>query len=109
MVADSLPALDILTPLLQDPVGLFPQRLVHNGRNDFPGFVLEHDPFLGGQKLLLFGEQINDLDFVAHIVPLVLRVGDHTGHGRVGDLLPVVISIAFFPKQSFDLLHGILA
>lgn len=48
MVADSLPALNILTPLLQDPVGLFPQCLVHNGRNNFPGFVLEHDPFLGG-------------------------------------------------------------
>ena len=63
----------------------------------------------GGQELLLFREHIHDLDFVPYVPSLVLRIGDHVGHGGVSDPVAVVIAITFFPENLLDLLHGVFA
>ena len=108
MVADALAALHILAALFQHSVGPVPQRLLHNRRDDLAALILEHHPLLRRQKFLLFGEQVDDFDLVAHIIALVLGVGDHPRHGGVGDLLAVVVAVALFPEQGFYLLHGVV-
>ena len=107
VVADALAVLHVLAPSAQYGVGLFPQLLGHDRRYDLAGFILEHDPFLRREEFLLFGEHIHHLDLVAYIISLVFRIGNHIGHGRVGNLVAVEVSIAFFPKEVFQLLHGI--
>ena len=77
-------------------------------RYDFTALILEHHPLLGREKLLLLSEHIHDAHFVADIIALVLRVGNHAGHGRVGDFFAVMVAVAFFPEQVFDLLHAVM-
>lgn len=55
---------------LEHLVGHLPAFLVHDGRNDLAGLILEHKKFLRWEEFLLFSEQGNDL--VAHRVALVL-------------------------------------
>ena len=74
MVAYSLAALYILASLAQNGVGLLPQLLGHYGGHDLAGLVLEHDPFLGREKLLLLREHVDHLDLVADIVALIFRI-----------------------------------
>ena len=57
---------------------------------------------------MLFGEQVDDLDLVPHIVPFVLGVGNHAGHSSMGDLFAVMVTVAFLPKKVFNLLHAVL-
>ena len=108
MVADALAALHVLAALFQNCVGLVPQLLRDDGRDDLAALVLEHHPLLRGQELLLLGEQVDDLDLIAHIVSLVLWVGDHARHGGVGDLLAIVVAVALVPEQGLNLLHGVV-
>ena len=107
MVADALPGLYIFAAPLENGVGGVPQFLGDDGRDDFSGFVLEHHPFLRGEEFLLLGEHIDDLDLVAHIVAFVLGVGNHAGHGGVGQPLAVVVAVALFPEAIFNLLHAV--
>ena len=107
MVADALPRFHVLAALFQDGVRRIPDLLRHDRRYDLACFVLEHDPFLRREELLLFREHIHDLDLVANIVALVFGIGNDVGHGGVRDFLAVVIAIAFFPEQRFQLLHGV--
>ena len=74
MVADTLASLHVLAALAQHLVGLVPQRLGYDGGDDLARFILEHDPLLRGQKFLLLGEQVDDLDLVPHIVSLILGI-----------------------------------
>ena len=108
VIADALAVLHVLTAALENLVGLVPELLGNDGRDDLAGLILEHDPFLRREEFLFFGEHIHHFDFVAHIITLVFRVGDHVRHGGVGDLVAVEVSIALFPEQRFDLLHGVL-
>ena len=108
VIAKILPPLDILAAAGEDSVCCVPQLLGYDGRYDFPALILEHHPLLRREKLLLFGEHIHDADLVADIIALVLRVGNHAGHGRVGDFSAVVVAVAFFPEQVFDLLHAVM-
>ena len=57
---------------------------------------------------MLFGEHIHHLDLVSCIVALVFWIGDHIGHGGVGDFLAVEVAVALLPKEGFDLLHAVL-
>ena len=107
MVADALPVLHVLAAAAQNFIGPIPQLLGNDGRDDLPGLVLEHDPFLRREELLLLGEHIHHLDLVAHIVALVFGVGDHAGQGGMGDLFAVVVAVSFFPEQGLQLFHGI--
>ena len=58
---------------------------------------------------MLFGEHINDPDFIANIVALVLGVGNHIGHCGVGNLVAVMVAVALIPEDRLDLLHGVLS
>ena len=107
VVADALPGLDIVAALFQHGVGGVPQLLADDGGDDLPRLVLEHDPFLRREEFLLFGEEIDDLDLVAHVVSLVLGVGDHVGHGGVGDFFAVVVAVALLVEERLNLLHGV--
>ena len=108
VVADALTVLDVLAAPAQHGVGPLPHLLGNDGRDDLARFVLEHHPFLRREELLLLGEHVHHLDLVADIVALVLGVGDHARHGGVGDLLAIVVAVALFPEEVFQLLHGIL-
>ena len=109
MVADALPRFHVLAALFQDGVRCVPDFLRHDCRYDLACFVLEHDPFLRREEFLLLREHIHDLDLVANVVALVFRIGNDVGHGGVRDFLAVVVAIAFFPEQRFQLLHGVFA
>ena len=98
MVADALAALHVLAALFQDGVGLVPQLLRDDGRDDLAALILEHHPLLRGKEFLLLGEQIDDLHLVPYIVTLVFRIGDHTRHGGVGNLFSVGVAIALIPE-----------
>ena len=108
VIAKVLSALDILAAAGEDSVCRVPQILGDDSRHDFAALILEHHPLLGRQKFLLFGEHIHDADLVADIVSLVLGVGNHAGHGRVGDSFSVVVAVALFTEQVFDLLHAVM-
>ena len=108
VVAHAPAILHVLAAAPEHLIGCLPERLVHDGRNDLTGLVLEHDPFLRREEFLLFGEQVDDLDLVAHVVALVFGVCDHAGHGGVGDLFAVVVAVALFPEAGLDLLHGVV-
>ena len=56
---------------------------------------------------MFFGEHIHHFDLVAYIVTFVLGVRDHVGHGGMGDFVAVEVAIPLFPKEVFQLLHGI--
>ena len=70
--------------------------------------ILEHDPVLQREEFLLFGEHIDDLHFIANVISLVFGISDHIEHSSVGNLVAVVITVAFLPKDGFDLLHRVL-
>ena len=74
VVADTLTGLHVLAPAAEDLIGTLPQFLRNNGRNDFPRLILEHDPILGRQELLILREHVDNLDLLAHIIPLVLGI-----------------------------------
>ena len=109
MVADSLTGFDILAAALQDHIGFVPQLFGYDRGYDFAGFILEHDPFLWWKEFLLFSEHVHDLDFIPDVVPFILWIWNHIGHGRVCDLIAVVIPIALVPKDLFNLLHWVFA
>ena len=109
MVADSLAGLYILAALFQHGIGLIPNFFRYDCGDNFSCFILEHDPFLRWEELLLFGEHIHDLDLVPHIVAFVLGICDHVRHGGVGDFVAIVIAVALIPEDRFKLLHGIFA
>ena len=92
VIAKILPPLDILAAAGEDSVCCVPQLLGYDGRYDFTALILEHHPLLRREKLLLFSEHIHDAHFVADIIALVLRVGNHAGHGRVGDFSAVMVA-----------------
>ena len=108
VIADALAVLHVLAAFFQHGIGPVPQLLADNRGDDLPRLILADHPLLRRKKFLFFGEQIHDLDLVAHIVPLVLGVGNHTRHGGVGDLFPVVVPIPHLPEQCLQLLHGVL-
>ena len=93
MVADSLAGLYILAALFQHGIGLIPNFFRYDCGDNFSCFILEHDPFLRWEELLLFGEHIHDLDLVPHIVAFVLGICDHVRHGGVGDFVAIVIAV----------------
>ena len=70
--------------------------------------VLEHNPFFGREEFLLLGKHVDNPHLVAHIVALVLWIGDHVGHGGMGNFIAVVIAVALVPEDSFDLFHAVL-
>ena len=107
-VADILPVFDILTAAAQDSIGLIPKFFGNDSRDNFSGFILEHHPFFRREEFLLLGEHIDDLHLVAHIVALVLGIGDHVGHGGVGNFIAVVIAVTLIPKDGLNLLHAVL-
>ena len=109
MVADALPSLHILAALFQDGVCCIPDSLWHDRRHNFTRLILEHHPFLRREEFLLLREHVHDLDLVANVVALVFGIGNDVGHGGMRDFLSVVIAIAFFPEQRFQLLHGVFA
>ena len=108
MVADALPVLYIIAAAAQNRIGLFPQLLGDNSGHDLTRLVFEHHPFLRWEEFLLFGEHIHHLDLVSYIVALVFWIGDHIGHGGVGNFLAVEVAVALLPKDGFDLLHAVL-
>ena len=108
VIAKVLSALDILAAAGEDGVRRVPQLLRDNGRHDFAALILEYHPFLGRQEFLLFGEHIHDANLVANVITLVFGVGNHAGHGRVGDFFAVVVAVALFPEQVFNLLHAVM-
>ena len=108
VIADALAVLHILTAAFENVVCLVPELLGNDSWDDLAGLIFEHHPFLRREEFLLFGEHIHHLDLVAYIISLVFRIGNHIGHGRVGNLVAVEVSIAFFPEQRLDLLHGVL-
>ena len=89
VVADPLAVFHVLAAAAEDGVGLLPQFFGDDSRDNLAAFVLEHDPFLRGEEFLLFGEHIHHLDLVPHIVPLVFGIGNHIGHGGMGDFFAV--------------------
>ena len=89
VVADPLAVFHVLAAAAEDGVGLLPQLLGDDGRDDLAAFVLKHDPFLRREEFLLFGEHIHHLDLVPHIVPLVFGICNHVGHGGMGDFFAV--------------------
>ena len=107
MIADTLTILHILTSFSEYGVCLFPKFFGYDSRYDLSGFVLKHDPFLRREEFLFLGEHIHYFDLVAYIVAFVLGIGDHIGHGGMGNLLAIVVAVAFLPKQDFKLLHGV--
>ena len=109
VVADALTALHVLAAFFKNGVGVVPQLLGDDGRDDLASLVFEHDPFLRREEFLFFGKQVDDLDLVAYIVALVLWIGDQIRHGGVGDLLAVVVAVAFVPEDGLDLLHAVFA
>ena len=109
VVADTLAVFHVLAAAAKDGVGLFPQFLGNNGRDDLAAFVLEHDPFFRRQEFLLFGEHIHHLDLVPHIIALVFGIGNHIGHGGMGNFFTVQVPVALVPEQGFNLLHGVFA
>ena len=109
MVANTLPRFHVLAALFQDSIRSVPDFLRHDRRYDLACFVLEHDPFLRREEFLLLREHIHDLDLVANVVALVFGIGNDVGHGGVRDFLAVVIAIALFPEQRFQLLHRVFA
>ena len=109
VVAFTLAILHIFTTLAKNRISLLPELLTHNGGDNLTGFVLEHHPFLRREEFLLFGEHINNLHLIAHIISLVLGVRNHAGHCGVGDLFAVVVAIAVLPKDVLDLLHGVVS
>ena len=108
VIAKVLSALNVLAAAGEDGVRRVPQLLRDNGGHDFAALILEHHPLLGREKLLLFGEHIHDAHLVTDIITLVLGVGNHAGHGRVGDFFAVVVAVALFPEQVFNLLHAVM-
>ena len=58
---------------------------------------------------MFLGEHVHHLHLVTHIPALILGVGDHAGHGGVGDLVATVVPVAFLPKEVFNSLHGVAA
>lgn len=96
---------EVHAAVLEHLVGRLPAFLVHDGRNDLAGLILEHKKFLRWEEFLLFSEQGNDL--VAHRAALVLgRLRSCRTWWR-GRFFAVVVAAALFPEGSFDLLHGV--
>ncbi len=109
VVADALAAFYVLTAPFQHGVSLLPQLFGDDGRDDFSGLVLKHHPLLRRKKFLLLGKQVHHLHLIAHIPALVFGIGDHAGHGGVGNPPAVVIAVAPVPEQRLDLLHAVIA
>ena len=107
VVADALPGLHVVAAAAENDVGLVPKLLGDDGRHDLAALVLEHDPFLRREEFLLLGEHIHHLDLIPHVVALILGVGDHVGHGGVGDLVSLEIAVAPLPEDLLDLLHAV--
>ena len=108
VVADALAVLYVLAAAAQYGVSGVPELLADDGRDDLARLVLEHDPFLGREKLLLLREHVHYLDLVSDVVALVFGVGYHVRHGRVCDLLAVEVAVALVPKERLKLLHAVL-
>ena len=109
VVADALAVPDIRATPFQHLVGLLPECLLHQGGHNSARFILEEHPLLRGKKFLLFGKQVDDLDLVARIVALVLRIGEDTGHGGVRQLFAVVVPVALRPEAVLQLFQAVLS
>jgi len=108
VIANALSVLYVIAAAAENGIGLVPQLLGDNSGHDLTRLVFEHDPFLRWEEFLLFGEHIHHLDLVSYIVALVFWIGDHIGHGGVGDFLAVEVAVALLPKDGFDLFHAVL-